>query len=122
MKEQYHWQIFTLNGYRYARRIPNPSDPGMPPLGATDVYLSVAHPIRDPFAGEHEPTTEEKRAWFKQGWSESGADPAKADAMFNAIEQGKAHTLLDISDFDDSPNALGLDPALAELEREIDGL
>jgi hypothetical protein len=97
----------------------HPWEPAVPPSGATNIRFTADEPAREYDAISAE---EGGRQWFRQGWSESGADPAKADAMFTAIEQEKAHTLLDISDFDDSPNALGMSPALEALEREIDGL
>jgi hypothetical protein len=70
----------------------------------------------------HETALERNRRYFRAGWCASGADPGKADEMFDAIQSGEAHKLLNISDFDDSPAALGVNPGLAALEKEIDNL
>ncbi|SRR6266516_5017588 len=77
--------------------------------------------------------SEEARALFRKGWVESGTDPAKCDAMFEAInreetrERGKsdfARVGEEPADYDDSEITLGKQRAaqldrLQEAERKI---
>jgi hypothetical protein len=70
---------FTLQKLQWAQRISHPMDrPGLPE-GAENVHLVVPmeeqdlHEMIDAEAG---------RNWWYKGWSESGADQAKCEAMF----------------------------------------
>jgi len=95
-------QLFKLNGYETARYFKMPNIPAPPP-GATDVRNIVLNPDI-----EHEErcSPEEGRIAFREGWIESGADPAKCDAMFAEItrksDRREDKGFTQIADYDDS--------------------
>jgi hypothetical protein len=107
------WQLFKLNGRSFARRINLARPIPTAPPGAYDVHVRPDHEAHS------EPCNrDEARAAFKAGWCESGASPAKADAMFERIDAAfsgshrpRAERMVPaLSDYDDSPAALAQAP------------
>lgn len=100
------------------------------PIDATDIALQVMRERNgklEPISGEEEykyapenfpASKQEARELFRKGWIESGADSAKCDAWFRAIDSARAlpDRILQMSDYDDSDIALGRQRA-AQLER-----